>query len=154
MREIKYRGGLLKFSVPKQWLEKRETDGAPMFYDARPDAGTLRVQVITMKSPKPLADDVAVVELAAIPGVDTASIQRLQGGNAIATSIRHSSDQGRPITTFWWYVANPVPPSHLRIANFSYTVLRAQEGSAAVKREVQLLTDSVRHSVFHPTLTP
>lgn len=152
MKEIQYRGGLVTFSVPKHWVEEYEPDGGGMFYENAPDTGTLRLNVITAKSPKPLSNDAAFEELVAMKTVKADSVQRLKNGNAIATSIQHSSEQGQAITLFWWHVTNPVRPSHLRIANFSYTVLTSQEATDTVKRELQLLTESIKNAKFHPTL--
>ena len=152
MKDIQYRGGLVIFSVPKHWVEEYEPDGGGMFYENAPDTGTLRLNVITANSPTPLSDDAAFEELVAMKSVKAESVQRLNNGNAIATSIERSSEQGQAITLFWWHVTNPVRPSHLRVANFSYTVLTAQEGSDIVKREVQLLTESIKDAKFHPTL--
>jgi hypothetical protein len=88
----------------------------------------------------------------AIKGVSPKNAQRLKNGNAIATSVQHTTEQGQAITLFWWHVTNPVRPSHLRIASFSFTVLTSQESSEGTKREVQLLTESIKNAKFHPTL--
>jgi hypothetical protein len=152
MKQIQYRGGLVSFSVPSVWVEDSEPDGTGMFYENAPDSGTLRLIVITARSPKPLPEDAAFEELAAMKSVKAGSVQRLKSGNAIATSIQRSTEQGQSITLFWWHVTSPVRPNHLRIANFSYTVRTEKEGSDAVKREVQLLTESIKDAKFHPTL--
>ncbi|WP_133611429.1 hypothetical protein [Aquabacterium commune] len=152
MKEIQYRGGIINFSVPKNWVEESEPDGGAMFYEDAPDTGTLRLNVITATSPQLLSDDAAFERLAAMSSVAAGSVQRLKNGNAIATSILRSTEQGHAITLFWWYVTNPVRPNHMRIANFSYTVLTEKEGSETVKRDVQLLTEAIKNSRFHPTL--
>ena len=151
MKEIQYRGGIVTFSIPRHWVEEYEPDGEGMFYEDAPDTGTLRLNIITAKSPQPLSADAAFEELAAMKSVKEESIQRLKNGNAFATSIQHSSEQGQAITLFWWHVTNPVRPSHLRIANFSYTVLTSQENSETTKREIQLITESIKNAKFHPT---
>lgn len=151
MKEIKYRGGVVTFSIPKHWVDEYETDGGGMFYEDAPNTGTLRLNVITAKSPKPLAADAAYEELATMKGINTKNVQRLANGNALATEIQRAMEQGQGITLFWWYVTNPVPPNHIRMANFSYTVLTAQENSEQTHREVQLLTDSIKNATFHPT---
>lgn len=152
MKEIQYCGGLVTFSVPKNWVEEYDPDGGGMFYENAPDTGTLRLNLITAKSRTPLSDDAAFEELVAMKSVKAESVQRLRNGNAIATSIQRSSEQGQDITIFWWHLTSPVRPSHLRIANFSYTVLTAQERSEIVKREVKILTESIKDAKFQPTL--
>jgi len=152
MKEIKYRGGLVTFSIPKHWVETYEPDGGGMFYEDAPGTGTLRLNVITAKSPKPLSSDAAYQELAAMKAINPKSVERLANGNALATEIRHATEQGQGITLFWWYVSNPVLPDHIRMANFSYTVLTNQESSKETQGEVQLLTESIKKAAFHPIL--
>jgi len=152
MKEIKYRGGIVNFLIPKHWVEQYEPNGGGMFYEDAPNTGTLRLNVITAQSSKPLSADAAYEELVAMKSVKTESVQRLKNGNAIGTSIQHSTEQGQKITLFWWHVTNPIRPNHMRIANFSYTVLTSHEGSEPIQREVRRLTESIKNATFHPTL--
>jgi hypothetical protein len=152
MKEINYRGGLVKFSVPKHWVEEYEKDGGGIFYENAPNSGTLRINVITAKSPKALSSDVAYEELVGLKSINAKDIQRLANGNALATAVQHATEQGQKITLFWWYVVNPVRPDHIRMANFSYTVLTSQENSELTRREVMQLTESIKNAKFHPTL--
>lgn len=152
MKEIKYRGGVVTFSIPKHWTENYEPDGGGMFYEDGPDTGTLRLNVITAKSPKSLRGDAAFVELSSMKSVKPESIKRLPNGNAMTTWVGHSSEQGQAITLYWWHVANPVLPSHMRVAIFSYTVLTSQESSVSTKSEVQMLTNSIKNATFHSTI--
>ena len=152
VKEVQYRGGLVTFAIPKQWVEEYEPDGGGMFYENSPDTGTLRLNVITAKSPKSLSADAAFEELLAIKGVSRENAQRLANGNAFATSIQHSSERGRDITLFWWHLSHAIRPNHLRIANFSYTVLSSQEASSSVQSEVQLLTKYIKEAKFYSTL--
>lgn len=152
MKEIQYLGGLVTFSVPEHGVEAYEPGTGGVYYENAPNTGTLRLILVTEKSPTPLSEDAAFDELVAMKSVKAESVQRLKNDNAIATSIRHGSEGGQAITLFFWHVANPVRPHHLRIAIFSYTVLAAQESSEGVRREVQLLTESIKDAKYHPTL--
>ena len=152
MKEIRFRGGLVSFSIPKHWVEESERDTTGLFYADVPDSGALRLDVITYKLPKPLSKDAAFEELKANSRLKSHSIQRLKNGNAIATAIERASDQGTATTLFWWHVTNPVHPDHVRLANFSYTVPTSREGTDTVKREVQMLTESIKNAKFHPTI--
>ena len=154
MKEIQYRGGVVTFSVPKHWVEHYEPDGGGMFYEDAPDTGTLRLNVITAKSPKPLSADAAYEDLLTMKSFKAESVQRLGNGTAMATSIQHSTEHGQAITIFWWYVANLVRPDYIRFANFSFTVLTSQENSEAINREVQLLAESIKNAKFHSTIRP
>jgi hypothetical protein len=152
MKEIVYRGGVVKFAVPKHWVEEYETDDGGMFYENAPDTGTLRLNVITAQPPTELDTDSAYEALRSLKSVNPKTIKRLLNGNAITTWMQHSAEGGQAITLFWWQVANPVPPHHMRLANFSYTVLTSQEHLPRTLNEVQLLTGSIENAVFYPSL--
>jgi hypothetical protein len=154
MKEVRFGGGLIMFSVPNHWLEEYEKDGTGLFYADEQDSGTLRLTVITVKSADRQSSDAAFEWLATSKGIDAGKVERLKSGNAIATSVQHTSEDGKAITLFWWRVTNAVPPDHLRIALFSYTVLSSQLASDTVKREVQLLDESIRNARFRPTVGP
>ena len=48
MKTIKYRGGLITFDIPQNWIEEYEKDGGGTFYEDNPSSGTLRVNVLTV----------------------------------------------------------------------------------------------------------
>ncbi len=152
MKEIKYRGGIVRFSVPSHWLEEYERDGGGTFYENAPNTGTFRVNVVTAKSPTVIGRDSAFQLLQSLKSVKPERIRRLSSGNAIATSVQHSSEQGQTITLFWWHVANPVPPLHMRTVNFSFTVHSSQEDTARTKREIEMLAKSIENAVFRQSL--
>lgn len=152
MKEIVYRGGVVKFAVPKHWVEEYEPDGGGMFYENAPNTGTLRLNVITVQSPTELGSDSAYEALYSLKSTNRKTIKRLPNGNAITTWVQHSSESGQAITLFWWEVVNPVRPRHLRSANFSYTVLTSQVHLPRTMFEVQLLNGSIENAVFHPLL--
>jgi hypothetical protein len=152
VKEIVYRGGIVKFAVPKHWVEEYEPDGGGMFYENAPDTGTLRLNVITVQSPTKLRTDSAYEALRSLKSINPKTIKRLPNGNAITTWVQHSSESGQAITLFWWQVTNPMPPRHMRSANFSYTVLTSQEHLPRTMSEVQLLNGSIENAVFHPSL--
>lgn len=150
MKEIRYDGGVVRFSIPKNWVEEYEPDGGVMFYGTAPNTGILRLNLITGKPPAAVGQD-AYEALRSLKSVRPESIKRLPNGNAITTWLQHSSEQGEAITLFWWHVASPVPPNHIGIANFSYTVLASQEHTAQTQSELQVLTKSIENAAFHPT---
>src|SRR5262245_1651004 len=46
--------GLVTLHVPATWVEKHERDGPSVFQEDRPDAPRLLVNMLAMKSPKPI----------------------------------------------------------------------------------------------------
>ena len=151
-KEVVYRGGLIKFSLPKDWIEKYEPDGGGMFYEDKPDSGTLRLSVITTKAPKNIDSKSARSALETFPDIKPSDIKELRSGNAVATMVERRTEDRTPVTMYWWYVANAVPPQHIRIAAFSYTVVTAKEQSQQTRAELRFLNETIQAVRFHPKL--
>jgi hypothetical protein len=152
MKEIVYRGGLVKFFVPESWIEEYEPSGGGTFHENSPNSGTLRLNVITATTPKEVDTDTAFEALKLNKDATPEFSKRLPNGNAVGSWVTHGTDRGEAISQFWWEVVNPVPPHHIRLANFSYTVLATQEKLPNVVNEVKLLNDSIEQLVFYPSL--
>ncbi len=151
-KEVVYRGGLIRFSVPKHWIQKYEPDGGGIFYDDKPNAGTLRLSVITTKAPRKIDNKSTRAALESFPDVKPADIKDLRNGNAVTTIVERATEAGTPITLYWWYVANAVPPQHVRIAAFSYTVATANERAPQTRAELKFLDEAIQNVRFHPKL--
>jgi hypothetical protein len=46
-KEIIYRGGVVRFFIPKHWSEEYEEDGGGIFYEPGDETGTLRLNVLS-----------------------------------------------------------------------------------------------------------
>jgi hypothetical protein len=62
-----------------------------MFYEGAPNTGTLRLNVITAESPKPMSADAAYEELVAMKRLKAESVQRLK--NETRSELRFSTAQ-------------------------------------------------------------
>lgn len=151
-KEVADQAGIVRFNLPEGWVEEIEPEGGVMFYGTEEDAGTLRSTVITASSPTDIASDEPIDLLKGVSGVDPTTIVLLANGNAIGSSVTHSSENGTPITLFWWYLTNAVPPRHIRLATFSYTVLTEDENTERTVDEVKMLEQSIRDARFNPVL--
>jgi hypothetical protein len=151
-KTIAYRGGLVTFRVPAHWKEEYEPEGGGTFYDDAPDSATFRLQTITLKAPSPLTAESAPDVLSSLRQAATAPIERLPNGCALIRYTQSAEDRGHRLLITYWSVAHIVPPSHARIANFSYTLLDRQRDDAEFQRELELLDREVRASIFSPEL--
>jgi len=150
MKEIVYRGGLVRFKIPESWIDEYGEDSGGIFYEDTPNSGTLRLDIISAKSSTDFALNESVKVLTLLTDVEPSSIRSLPNGNAIGAFVQRTSEDEVPITIFWWVVSNLVPPRHVRIANFSYTVLTSCEHDSHIIGEVALLADSIARAEFHP----
>lgn len=142
-KQINYREGLIVFVLPKSWLEKYEPDGGGTFYEEGPDTGTLRLNVITAKSPEPVTlASVSISLLAAkYPPAEV-----LPNGNVFGKRTSRSDENGHAITTFSWVIAQATPPNDIWIASFAYTVLTMNEKSARTTLDRSFLEKSIRNA--------
>lgn len=152
LKEINYRGGIVKFKIPVNWVEKYEEDGGGMFYEDAPNTGTLRLNVLTVKAPVDSKGNLSAEALSIVSGSEPNNIEILSNGNALSRSIERTKEQGQKITLYWWFVANTIPPNYVRVANFSYTILTSQENMDEFKNEIKLLDEQIKNCVFHPKL--
>jgi hypothetical protein len=136
----------------KDWVEKYDPSGGGMFYEDKPDAGTLRLSVITTKAPRKIDNKSARSALETFPDIKPSHIKELRSGNAVATMVERTTEDGTPITMYWWDIANAVPPHHIRIAAFSYTVATAKERSPQTRAELRFLDEALQDVRFHPKL--
>jgi len=141
MKTISYRGGIVRFSVPSNWVEEYEPEGGGTFYEDRPDSGTLRLNVLSFESPKPAAE-------MASSAFKQDPTEMLSSGFLMRRSIKSAVESGEALSVHRWEIAVPVPPNSLRLVCFSHTILAAQERDAEIVAELRLLDDSIRAAEF------
>jgi len=155
MKTIVYRGGVVTFRIPSHWYEEYSDYDGGTFYEDDPDAGTLRLRLTLLLASKPLHSSSAIEVLKVI--VDKQRSEGVEGltkirpdGNAVFSYEQATSERGTPLTIFYWVVANPLPPSHARIATFSYTVLTEKRNDATTQRELETLETEIEAATFSP----
>src|SRR5262245_13890714 len=152
MKVLAYRGGLVRFRIPADWIEEYDEDGGGTFYEDRPESGTLRLNVLTFASSHPLGSAAAVDALLPRGAKYSAAPELLPDGNALIRYGVTALEDGQPIYIEWWEVANPVPPKHLRIALFSFTILEEQRTQSAFADAIEAIDGEVRCAEFSPEL--
>ena len=50
MKQVSYRGGIIKFEIPDHWVEEYGENGGGTFYEDAPDSATLRLNLLTFES--------------------------------------------------------------------------------------------------------
>ena len=126
-KTVEYQGGLVTFRLPSDWVEEYEADGGGIFYSEKPDTGTLRLNVMTLRSPSPI--DARATEELLLPRAQSRglSVRPLPGGNAAISYSEAAEEDGVALAIHYWEVANAVPPFHARLAVFSFTTLTSEK---------------------------
>ena len=155
LKEIVYRGGLVRFRVPAHWVEELEPEGGGTFYDPAQGSRTLRLNVITMCAPERITPETMPTLLRGFQhqrGAD-AAVRDLANGRALLSYTRHTSESGARIVIRYWELGAPVPPAHARLAVFSYTVLEDEFATPAVQETLSLLDREISAAQFAPELS-
>jgi len=148
MKTIKYRGGLVTFRIPHDWLEEYEREGGATFYEDRPDSGTLRLSTMTMEGQKPADADDLLRGLSGKP----AEPELLESGHALVTYEQRTEEGGEALRMKYWLIAQAVEPRHIRIAIFSHAVLAKDANAPAMIAEVEMLDREIRSATFSTRL--
>ena len=148
LKQITYRGGVVVFSIPANWKEEYEPDGGGMFYDPTPEAGTLRLKVITAKSPTINNDKSATEVLSSLRVAQSRQIEALTNGNALLHYSDTASEAGHKLHILYWIVANPVGSNHVRIVTFSYALFEEQQKQQRFAKDIALLDSEIRKASF------
>jgi hypothetical protein len=151
LKEINFKG-VIKFKIPSNWEEVYADNGKGIFYEDAPDAGTLRLDVITAEAPPDAKGNLLVLALSSLPGVDQEDIEILDNGNALLHVVDRSDERGTKFTLHWWHLANYVTPNYVRIASYSYAILTSKENSRKTKEALELLERQIKNAVFNPEL--
>jgi hypothetical protein len=152
LKKISYRGGVVEFSIPANWKAESENDGGGIFYEDSPDSGTLRLSVLTARSPRPISDKAASDALRGLSQAQSRQIESLTNGNALLHYSVPSTESGHKLHMVYWIVANPVRPDHIRIATFSYTLLEGQQEQERFKKDLATIDSQVRKAAFSKEL--
>ena len=158
MKTIAYRGGVITFRIPARWREEYSEFDGGLFYEDRSDLGrTLRLKIVTMKSPKELgAGSGAEVLQVIVTKLKTdgvkCTIETRNDGNAILKYEEDTSERGAGLTIFYWVIANSMPPRHARVATFSYTIRADERSESTVVRDLAMLEAEIGAATFSPVL--
>lgn len=145
LKTISYRGGVVRFRIPADWVESYEADGGGEFYDDAPQSGTLRLNVLMFEQTGQghLESAFAFLSRSAGQMSPGAAVIERADGNASLSYWRFAAENGEDLAIRCWQVANAVPPRHMRMAVFSYTLLKSQMSQPRFVAEVAMIDREV-----------
>jgi hypothetical protein len=157
MKTIVSRGGVVTFRIPAHWREEYSDIEGGTFYRDHPQSGTLRLSIVTATSQKQAQSRSAFDVLQGIEdnlrneGVD-GTIKGRKDGNAVFKYEEAGSEQGMRLTIFYWIVANALPPRHVRVATFSYTIIAEQRNQSQIQHDLEMLDAEIEAASFSPQM--
>jgi hypothetical protein len=152
LKTVEYRGGVISFRIPNNWIEEYETDGGGTFYEDVEDSGTLRLNILTFEAPEvklPASGYAKILEDKKEPEQE---ITKLSSGDGLKKYVNRTNDGEEDISVFYFEVVHIAPPKKIYLAIFSWTILTSQEFDPAFVREKQMLESELKNTVFHSSL--
>lgn len=148
LKTITYRGGLVRFRIPANWIEEYEESGGGTFYEPGNDSGTLRLNILTFKGPadKPIASQAAGDAPLRESREKGVPVERLRESAALLRVDGECEEHGERLKIRYWRIAWVSPPMHFHMAIFSYTLLAWQFNDPAFAAELALLDRELRQS--------
>lgn len=151
IKEIKFPGEILTFNIPQHWIEEYEDTGNEgMYYEDSPSSGTLRVKLLTMKSPQIMTSENVADVLKSING----EMITLSNNNVYKHYYEEAVDSGHQITIFYWSLAQILEPYNVRLVNFSYTILSKKRNIESTLNEIYFITKQVEQANLRTDLAP
>ncbi len=157
MKQIVYRGGVVTFRIPSHWREEYSDIEGGTFYEDRPESGTLRLRIITMRTAKELHSDSAkdILEMV-VSGLKKnnveGGIRGREDGIAVLKYEEAAHANGMRLTIFHWVIANSLPPHRARIITFSYTILAGQRNQKCLPGDLEMLEAEIESATFSSDL--
>jgi hypothetical protein len=150
-KSINYRG-ILSFRIPASWMEEYEETGGGIFYLDQPDSATLAVNVLTFES-SGIFENVSAEDFikSRMKDINT-ELNLLDNRNASITYWKHAGEAGNELAIKYWEIANIVQPNHIRIAIFSYTLLKKQTQDKYYLDEINLLNQEILSCKFSTSM--
>ena len=145
MQNVDFRNGTLRFRLPKPWIAEYTKDGGASFREPE-GIGVLFLHTIDFDTHEPATPDHAVDLLANYGDHEGREVLQLTNGSVIVTYVEQRDD----LAAFAWEVAHALPPDHLRLAAFSFTVKAEASNDPKVVQVVSMLTREIALAEFGP----
>jgi len=148
MKEIDYRGGLVRFSIPGDWEEEYDPDGGGTFYEPGDDTGTLILNVLSFLTKDDVAPNHPLPIFEKRKVNCNGKVETLSEDRYLLKYQKDDEEEGNELLIFYWEVAKMVSARDCNNAVFSYTIMKSQYESESRKREIEMLEESVKEVRF------
>jgi hypothetical protein len=140
-KTINYRGGIVRFRIPAEWLEEYGKAGGGTFYLPGNNTGTLRLNVMTFGAPpgRLVTVDSTGDFLAADSAKYACQTIRIRDGVAMIRYDLPANEGDHSLRIRYWRIAQALPPKNVRLVLFSYTLLAKQFDQPTFIEELEVL---------------
>jgi hypothetical protein len=148
-KRISYRGGVISFRLPAHWTESYGAEAGGEFASGPEAACTLRLNVTTARAPT----DVTPASLRALATKQPSGrLTEPRSGVLCKRDVVEATEAGTALTLHLWKLYNAVPPRHVRIALFAFTVPEDAQDDPELASTLDMLERELPLASFSPTL--
>ncbi len=130
LKEIEYRGGLVRFRIPETWTEEYGAEGGAAFSDPASRQRVLRLHTITAEKPGRAGREELAFLLGSLRPPGECVLATLPDGQLLLKHV----DAGAGGLLYTWQLARSVSPDKARIAVFTLAVA-AEDALSAITRD-------------------
>jgi hypothetical protein len=147
MKEIVYRGGLVRLRVPETWSEQYEPEGGATFQDPASRERALHLRTITAERPGRAGRDELAFLLGSLRPAGECALSSLPDGQLLLKHVDAGREAGVDMVLYTWQLARSVSADRARIAVFTLAVPAADASSALTnddRRRVERIVRAAR----------
>lgn len=147
-KEILYRGGIVRFSIPSHWIEEYGKDGGGTFYAPSDEAGTLRLNVLSFFTEKDVSLTYPLSVMRARQHQYNGRVVELPDSRFLFMYILNVNEDGDDLTIFYWEIARMLSPRDYNVAVFNFTIATNQKESNSMLDEISSIEEEIKKVVF------
>ncbi|MFO0570325.1 MAG: hypothetical protein U0263_32080 [Polyangiaceae bacterium] len=146
MKIIRYRGGVVSFRIPQHWLELYELDEGGEFHPGTDDGRVLRIRVTTAQASHAVTPE-TTANLVRKLHPDT-PFRMLRPGDLCTRRTHSFREDDEDLILHEWRVYNTVPPDHLRVVLFTFTIPADLDTEPEILDDIETLDREIMNATF------
>ena len=147
-KEIIYRGGVVRFFIPKHWNEEYEKEGGGTFYKLGEDTGTLRLNVLSFLTKEDLSPEQLLAIIKSQQKENCGQAEALPDNRFLLKYSINAEENGEAIVLIFWEITKMVSPRDYNIAVFAFTITAKQEKSVMMREEISSIEEEIKKVSF------
>ena len=122
LREVEYRGGLVRLGIPATWSEEHDPDGGAAFFDPASRQRTLRLHTLSIEKRGHAGRDELAFLLGSLRPRHECALTSLPDGQLLLKHVDAGREAGVDLVLYTWQLARSLSIDRARIAVFTLAV--------------------------------
>jgi hypothetical protein len=122
LREVDYRGGLVRFHIPATWRDEYDPEGGGTFFDPASRQRTLRLHTLAIEKPGQAGRDDMAFLLGSLRPRSECTLATLADGRLLLKHVDTGREAGIDLVLYTWQLARSISADRARLAVFTLAV--------------------------------